>query len=445
MWYKIFTYSVLIITINGLFLFSPKPLTKANNYSGEYIHISKAGFVLFSDSYQYTFLSSRPSLLLDKNFNAVRQNRPMYIYAGFLIGKCFDWLLKNDSSDFVNEYLKKILGQKNINEKLASSPFIKQYKVNQNGNLVMMMFPYYLAYLFLNFIFLLAALLLFDRLLKLMNVKQCIIYFLNLLIVCSGVVKAFFFSAHEQMFAIVACILLMNIFYSYLTSGLSDRKVYLLSFFTGSLCLAYGSLVLYVPCLFIANYLLDRKPYFSFQRIFFLFLNAVIFALPNLVWMWICIIYSGHYLNTEVESFREFIWIADGWKGGPAFLLSLFLHHTSRFLYPVLITLPVYLIAWRKLITLNHKKEIAYPITIFRTFIMWMFVLYFIFFWLLGYYNFRLIYTCVPIIFAGIAMELHAGLSGGTLKEIKLVKIMKVLSVTWIVWTVVKYGPFPFQ
>ena len=69
---KIIKFSILIITINLCFLFSPRPIEN-ENFCGDYVALGKsAGFIINCDAYDFVKCSRIPSLLTTKNY--VRQS-----------------------------------------------------------------------------------------------------------------------------------------------------------------------------------------------------------------------------------------------------------------------------------------------------------------------------------------------------------------------------------
>ena len=442
-------YSLLIVCLTFLFLFSPKPKTATGTYCGEYIKVSKLGFVLFCDSYQYVFLTTNPSLLLDSNFVAVRQNRPLYIYAAHVIGLPIKFITSAfiESSFFKKLGGEKYLYQESINQKLESSPFLKMYKIDQakHHNLVVELLPFYIAFLIMNFLILLSSLVLFEKLLTQLSTEKYIIHFLSLFIASSGIVKAFFFSAHEQMFAFFTPISIAYVVYLFLNDKLSPIKLLFVSFGMGLLCLAYGSFILYYPCLGIAFLVKQKSLKISFKMITTLLPGAILFVLPTLSWMYICYYFSGHYFNGEIETFREIIWIKDTLSKGILDFLAAWASFSLSYLHTVLITLTPFVVGIYILYKQKNELQISSENELFYYFLQWMFILFFVFFWMLGYYNFRLTYTSVPILLLLIALLLQNLIDNKKIDTIKLQKRLRLLAVIWVVWSVIKYGPFPFQ
>lgn len=444
MWLK---YSLMIVFFSVAFLFSFKPRTATGTYCGEYIKVSQMGFVLFCDSYQYIYLTSKPSLLLDSNFVAVRQNRPLYIYAAHVIGLPIKFILDEFvTSDFFKSIGgEKHLYQKSINEKLASSPFLKIYHIENDKNLVIELLPFYIAFILLNFIILLMSLCLFEKLLVKLKIEQFVIHFLSLFIACSGIVKAFFFSAHEQMFAFYTPICIAYIIYLFLNGEIQREGLLLISFLMGIMCLAYGSFILYFPCLVIAYLIKQKSIRLSFSMIKELLPQAVLFVVPTFSWIFICTHYSGHYFNGEIVTFREFVWIKDAFSIGFFHFLYVCLDFIFRYLNTVLITLTPFFIGMYFLYKKIKDSNTIIEQASFYQFSKWMFLLFFSFFLVLGYYNFRLTYTCVPILLITISLEMQALIDDKTYDKIQLKKRFRTLSIIWIIWSIVKYGPFPFQ
>jgi hypothetical protein len=213
----------------------------------------------------------------------------------------------------------------------------------------------------------------------------------------------------------------------------------------GLLCLAYGSFILYYPCLGIAFLVKQKSLKISFKMITTLLPGAILFVLPTLSWMYICYYFSGHYFNGEIETFREIIWIKDTLSKGILDFLAAWASFSLSYLHTVLITLTPFVVGIYILYKQKNELQISSKNELFYYFLQWMFILFFVFFWMLGYYNFRLTYTSVPILLLLIALLLQNLIDNKKIDTIKLQKRLRLLAVIWVVWSVIKYGPFPFQ
>jgi len=440
-------YSLMIFVFTLLFLFSPKPKTSIGTYCGEYIHLNKMGFVLFCDSYQYTYLTTNPSLMLDSNFVAVRQNRPLYIYIAHVIGLPIKFAVDKivTTSFFESIGGNQYLHQPIINTKLKSSPFLKKYNIQNQENLVLDMLPFYMAYIILNFMVLLASLILLEKLLKQLKVDLFIIHFLSLFIVSSGIVKAFFYSAHEQMFTFFTPLFVAYSMLLLIRKRLNSTSLLFITFLNGILCLAYGSFILYFPCMVLAMLIMENRIFPSLDQLKIMSLNALVFVIPTFSWIFICHHFSGHYYNGEISNFREFVWVIDTMSIGFSTFIKTASSYSLRYLHTILLTLIPFVVGLLFLFNKSKSIKISSEYSHFFLYLKWMVALFFFFFWVLGYYNFRLTYTLVPILLLIIAILLQTLLINKIFLKETLRKNLLFLSIVWIVWSVLKYGPFPFQ
>ncbi len=407
---KLFYNSVLIFITAFLFLFASKP--NSGNYCGSYIKINKAmGFLVDCDSYQYILLSMHPSQLLNKDNVARRQNRPLYIVLTHVIGKPIEFILFKVYHSSFGEKLNfdKHLNSEKLLARLEISTHESKNKYSDaanNSELILQMIAYYIAYLLLNFMLLLASLLVFKKLLQVLQIQSIIAEALSLIIVVNTIVKGFFYSAHEQMFLFLTPILIIYVLYQFVFMN-NNRKIYGISFLFGLACLMYGSFVLYLPALFLLFLVEDKSIKNVFPNVSNYLIHAVLFLSPTICWIVICNKISGHYYNHEVEQFRELVWILDTLKIGILeFVKTFFYNIAYYFFFFVKAVLPFVIVFF---VLFKKNKTIVMPekyIQLNKVLII-CFIVFTAFFALLGYYSYRLSFSSSIIILVGIAAQLQ--------------------------------------
>jgi len=415
-------YSFLIIFSSILFLFSPEP--KTANY--RYFKInSYAGIVINGDAAVYCINARYPANLLKAN--AVRQSRPLYIILGTLIG-------------YPINFLFNVLDI-NLDLNIYDSNEANQY------------IPFYIGFVLINFIILFISIFLFDSILASIGINKYLIYLLSTFLICNDIIKAFVWTAHQQMFSIFSPIFIIFIMWKIISdSSLSNKKIFIISFIAGLLLLVYGNFILFLPCilfsLLLRKKLEDKFRIDAFTKI--ASMASIIFVIPTIIWIVTVTISSGYYYNHEIVSYRQVIWIFDTLRVGFHEFIEHFLIFTSNyfktFSYEILpfivfsVVLYIILYFYRQINTNTTKIDIKY--TLFKKIVFLNFIGYFIFLWLLGYYSMRLTFTIVAPLLFYIALELDYFIKK---KQIFCKIILSSLSVSviyWIVFHVVKYGPF---
>lgn len=418
-------YSSLIIFFSILFLFSPEPIKKTD-YCGDYFKInSYAGFVVNCDARGYCAGARYPANLLKAN--AVRQSRPLYIILATLIGYPIDFLF-----NVLNINLDQSINKSNIT---------KQY------------IPFYIGFVLINFIVLFSGIFLFDSILTSMGINKYLIYLLSMFLICNDVIKAFIWTAHQQMFSIFSPIFIIFIMWKIISDSLlSNKKIFVISFIGGLLSLVYGNFILLLPCmlfsLLLRKKLEDKFRINTFAKI--VGVASIIFAIPTIIWIITVTISAGGYYNHEIVRYRQAIWVLDTLQVGFHKFIEQFLIFTSdyfkTFTYEILpfiifsVILYIILYFYRQINTGIAKIDIEYRL--FKKMCFFNFVGYFIFFWLLGFYGTRLTFTIVAPLLFYIALELGYFIKENQIFRKIILSGLSVGVVSWIVFHVVKYGPF---
>jgi hypothetical protein len=265
-------------------------------FCAQVVHVSDdLAFPLNCDSDHLMFLAEHPRVLVQRD--DARQSRPVYVAAGVV--------------------LRQTLGR--VVDALGGNP----YGVAS---------PAYLPLVALNLALLVAAMTVLDRLLGAPGLAFAGGLGLVALLAANDVVKAFFWSPHQQLFNVLVP----------LVSILACRAIVLqprrswpwlvgLGLGCGLGALAYGSFAV-VPVAVALALAVCRAVGWPAWLAQAAVLGAA-FALPNLLWIAAIHQHTGDYYNQEVELFREFVWIGDALRaGGPGELWTTWWSYTLLYL-----------------------------------------------------------------------------------------------------------------
>ncbi len=419
---KLLIYAVLTAFLCFLFLFAPRP---AEEYCGKFIEVGTFGFFpLNCDSYDYVETAKSPVKLLDRS--SIRQTRPLYVLFASAVGYSL-------SPVVAMLPMQSIAAQ---DELLADS--------------------FYWGFMLLNFTILVCSLLLFDRIADLLTggkFPQILKYLLAVVLVSNVVIKTSFWSAHQQMLTILSP--LLCVFWCLkiiLAEELEPKKVYMISILGGLLMLTYGNfLILFAAVILAILIRLYRSGNFT-RRAFKTFVvpSFVLFTFPTLLWSATLIVVNGRVYSHEVAAYRQFIWIFDKLLiSFNAFYLEL-VAFTEKYWISIYRTVFVFLIAFAFLKIYNllfrpnmESTDISPNNFLMQSMLAIIFMLYLIFFWLMGYYGERLTFTLVPVVLCLIVLELNKVISHGTAFTVKAVYVLLLFwAFFWVYSNVRTYGPF---
>ena len=399
---KFTRYTILIVLIAVSYMFSPKPGPDVG-FRAKYLPVYRqAGVVINCDAAMYCEDAAHPSKLLAPK--AVRQSRPLYIVIASVIGYPIQMLI-----DKTNIRLFRKLSDKD-----APYP------------------GYNLGYIILNFTLLLLCLYLLDAIMGKVSgntFHKGILLAFCVFIASNQITKAFFWTAHQQFFSLFTPLLSI-----YLCIRISERKqglnkIFLLSLLTGTFMLVYGNFIPMFFCLLFAAYRTDRK-----IRVPSLLFNTVLFALPTVAWMLICIANTGYYFNYEMEEYKQLVWITDALKVSFPHFLHVFYGFAIEYFHTFDDVVPFIVVAL--LLTFITKPNADYRRLALRSTDI-AFIMFFLFFLLLGHYVPRLTFSLFPILICIIAMlvNIMPGLKSKPW-------IFYVAAVGWHLYNVLSYGPF---
>ncbi|GGE98328.1 hypothetical protein [Hymenobacter cavernae] len=406
---KLLLLTGLLLLACGSFFFSPAPTGQADEeYWGTYAQVnSRMGFVINGDTREYIAAAREPARLLQEK--EVRQSRPLYILLGSGLGYA----------------LQPVLGSINVADTwggiAAESPDF---------------LGFYAGYVLLNFVVLLASLYLFVRIGELLAegpTDKIVLYGLGWFLVSNPITKAFFWTAHQQMFAFFTPLLYLYGLLRYRTVVLSWRQSLGWALGLGALALVYGNFVLGLPCL-LYQLLTYRARYSTPVLLGRMLAATACFVLPTFAWIGLLKLYGVTYYNQEAVRFHQFTWMLDAWRESPGTFFSTLSTNLLTF-WTNLGTIQGFLLAALLLGGLQRWRGLKAPAGVWPV-LGFVFLLFFAFYALIGYYPERLTFTLVPILLCVLALLLLRR----PLPYQRLLVLLAALSWHWYV--VSSYGPF---
>ncbi len=414
---------MLILVLNVTLLFSPPPTPGTTDPNGRYVRLGKsAGFYLNPDTYHFIFPAIRPEELLEQN--AQRQSRPLYILAGSAVGytiTILTWPIRSQLKNLYKGFWRGIYPREDI----------------------LLIGNFYLAFLLLNMLVLWLSLLLFEkiflRMIPLCRASEISMILLMVFIVSNQVTKTFFWAVHQQMFTfltpLVCIYLLMR--GSELESPLPFLKMAGVFFLAGLCLLIYGNFLLLLPCL-IYSYIMQARQLIlhkGWPRIFsWSILLCFIFFIPTLAWIGALQLGGIEYYSFELKHYHQLVWIKESLDISWTQFLQQLKLNTSYFI-GTLKDLLIFLGFTLGIFTFS-KFRLHLRSQEFQH-IALVFFLFFLFFWLLGYYKERLIDTFIPIILCFWIITMKDNVING-----KAIFFLSSLALVWHCYVLTSYGPF---
>lgn len=427
---KFIIYFLITLIIPLSFLFSPSPQEKT---CSTYIPINKhMGYMLNCDSFGFIEAARNPSVLFEKDY--MWQGRPLFIIMGSVIGYGIYPLINLIPADYFEMTAVKALPP-------IESP--SKDKITT--------FTFYLAYIFLNFLFVFFSIVLLDLIIDLLadsKFPQNLKYLFSIFVASNLATKSFFLSPHLQMMIMFSPLLCCYVtLKTSLDYNFNYKKIIFIAFLIGFLNLVYGTFILILPNIIIAlAYQHFRsKTLFNFikQSIFI----SLAFILPSVLWIGTIIAKNGHFYSLDFSGYRQFVWIIDSLSISFSTFCDKFILNSYRYSETMLIILVPFLL-FILLISINTitKKYEKNQVTLFwtkRSILILIFTLYFVFFWLMGFSLLRLTFTMFFILLCSILLELSILNKRFSFLEKKLMLIVSICIVlSWTVYNVFSYGPF---
>ncbi len=397
-------YALIISVISISFLFSPRP-GPDEDICAKYMPLgTHAGFMLNCDAAVFCMSAAEPAMLLDSG--AVRQSRPLYVLAATAIGFPIQAVLGR-----LNVPIFHALGDR-------GTPYI----------------GYYIAYVLMNIALLMLTLYLFEYIIKKLtgnDINKWLLYAFSMFLVSNQLTKAFFWTAHQQFFAMFTPLFTIYLYLMIQEKGwaLQNKRIGWLSFMTGILMLCYGNFAPMFACIQVAAWSTNRK-----IAIPAIIKNTVLFLLPSLSWVAICTIKNGHYYNSEIEKFHQLMWIPASLHMSFSQFCSMFfgliIAYLKTFAEPSFFIFAAIVLAMITKSTKSFQKQALYPFYI-------SFLVYFLFLFVLGYYKQRLTFTLFPFLICILLLQVNS------IKSIRNKPyIFYLIVLGWHLYNVLSYGPF---
>lgn len=405
----------LVLVAAGSSLFAPRP-AGAEDYWGTYIQLSpRAGFILNYDSYGYIGAAARPEALLQAG--EVRQSRPLYVLLGTVLG-----------------YPLRALLTPRVSAETVQSHF-------WNANPVPVPLPdligFYPAFVLLNFGVLTASLWLFSWLYPRLTAgrgQAVVMYGLMVFMASSQITKAFFWTAHQQMFCFFTPLFCLFLLLQFRHKPLQTGRLAVLALALGVLPLLYGNFVLVLPCLWYALWR-QASGRFSPTLLGRGVMVAAAFLLPTLAWVLVLKLRGVTYYNHEMVRFRQLVWLIDLAKQ-PADEWLPMLWNKLREFSQTLIGIAFFLLVLPLLGLLTRLQRVKTLVSQPWPEVVFLLVLFGSFLVALGYYNQRLTFTLVPLLLCGAALLLSR------LPARFQPAMIALAAIGWHLYNVWSYGPF---
>lgn len=408
----------LLLAVCLSFWLSPAPKGEPDvEYWGHYQRVGPGlGFIVNHDSYGYLEVAHEPARLLRPR--EVRQSRPLYALLGAAAGYPFAAALR-----------------------LAGRAGLVPAGVLAQAHY----YGIYVGYVLLNGLALLASLLLFRSLFGRITAGRgegWQFYALAWVLVANPITKAFFWTAHQQMFAF-----LVPLFCLALAVHLARRPVLSWAALSGwalalgLLPLLYGSFVLAGPAL--AFGLLwpvgagaARRPRWP-ATLGKLALSAALFALPTLFWILLLRTQGTTYYNHEAERYHQLVWLLEARQLPLSSFLALVGSKLAEYVGSLHLMAGWLLLAaalyaatrWRRGVGALLPKPIAAALA-------WVSGWFVLFFALLGYYPERLAFTLLPLVLCLVAALLPRW------RRRYARPVALGLAASWHLYVLLSYGPF---
>ncbi|GAB3634785.1 hypothetical protein GCM10027422_03750 [Hymenobacter arcticus] len=401
------------------FWLSPAPQGQPDvEYWGEYVRlVPGVGFVVNHDSYGYILVAQEPRRLLLPQ--EVRQSRPLYALLGAAVGY----------------------------------PLTAALRLASRHGLVLPFYPedpriagYYAGFVLLNGLALLVSMLLLRYLYMVLTTGQGAawqFYALAWVLVANPITKAFFWTAHQQMFAFLVPLFCLALVLEVAKRRLSSSQLAGLAFALGLLPLVYGSFVLAWPALAYGVVWAARGVLSASRRwlpmVARLLLSGLLFGLPTLLWIALLRTQGTAYYNHEAARFHQLVWLPEAWPlPWPEFSNVV---ATKLQAYAASIGVMRWWLLGGALLlaaTWWRRRLRGQPVLPAGTgpALGWVFGCFGLFFALLGYYPERLAYTLLPLVLC-----LLAGLLPHWPARYARPAVLAVVA-SWHLYVLLSYGPF---
>ncbi len=407
-----------MVVVNALWLLAPPPLRPADSCGNYYPIADRLGFMINCDAIDFVVLARSPGRLLDRG--EVRQARPLFVVMGSLAGYPFDLLAR---------WLR---------------PGIKPNM------------PYYAGFLAINVLAVAAAVLVFDWLLASVGGSVWLTALLSVPLLCNDVTKAFFWSAHTQMFNMLGPLLAVAVGYGVATTRrLEVWRFQLMVLGLGVGLLIYGTFIVLLPAALSAYWFAQRRESSITwrQAVTVAAAAGALFLLPTALWVGVVTLRAGSYYNHEMVQYRQLVWIIDAAGQGLGTFVAVWWEYSSAFARTLMFVdiLPFLVVAMAAYLLpkpvrggasdagaslLDESRAEALEFVCLATFAS-----LFTFFWALGFYERRLTFSIVPPLLCFIGVRFGRRFAASRWRATGGVAL-SVVAGLWMFYHVTKYGPF---
>ena len=383
---------LLAVTVS--FWWAPPPGPEAEFY-GVYRPLGAgAGFVVNQDADVFCEAAAQPEQLLRPGF--AWQSRPLYILAGSLLGRPLAWLWAHLPG-------------------LPADP-------SPDG-----LGAYYLAYLLLNAVLLWASLWLLAALARAYGLPRqgAQLWPLGWLLLSQPVTKAFFWTAHLQMFTLLVPLLaLYGMARLRATTWPSWRWTV-----AGLGLLAYGSFLLLLPCWLLA--LVQRAG--GWRQAWAPMVRATLaFLLPLGLWAGLLTVSGIGFYSHEVQAYGQFVWLIEAAQAGLPALGAQLGAHLRAFGAALRPEAGLLALAGVCLWLARRRPSLPSPL---GWDLLGVGALFTLFFAMLGHYSWRLTFFLHPLLVVWL-LGLLAPLPRWAWR------LTAVAVGGWHLWQLTTYGPF---
>jgi hypothetical protein len=409
----------LLLAVAVSFWLSPAPRGQPDvEYWGHYQRVGPGlGFVVNHDSYGYLEVAHEPARLLRPQ--EVRQSRPLYALLGAAAGYPFGAALR-----------------------LAGRAGLVPAGVLAQAHY----YGIYVGYVLLNGLALLISLLLFRGLFDKLTAgrgESWQFYTLAWVLVANPITKAFFWTAHQQMFAFLVPLFCLALAVRRARrplpgwGALAGEALAL-----GLLPLLYGSFVLAWPALAF-GLLWPGSPGATRRSrwpatLSWLALSAVFFALPTLLWVALLRAHGTTYYNHEAARYHQLVWLLEARHLPLPQYLALMSHKLAEYFSSLGLMAGWLLLGaggWAATRWCCGASGARLPAPLGAA-LAWVSSWFVVFFALLGYYPERLAFTLLPLVLCLLAALLPQW------PRRYARPLALAAAACWHLWVLLRYGPF---
>lgn len=362
----------LLVTMAVIpFLFPRLPQASRTLYCGSLIDVwAPVRVFLNCDSDEFLLLAKNPALVLMPE-HRTRQSRPLYGAIGWAFAAPLRALgVSGRSGRLSGEYL-----------------------------------PEYVGFIVLNWVLLIASVVLFKRLLGADSFFETSMLVPNAILLVNEVTKAFVWTPHLQIFNIFIPVASLYLFWwmQPRLRTLTWRQVAAIGLLLGLGNLAYGAFAMTAAGAVLYLLLGDGADALRTQpgpRALRATLLAAAFLTPLGVWMAFVVARTGTFYSHEIVVYRQFVWLADSASRGGAALLADLVRNLADYLKTLATVALFPLLALAAVSIMTIAAGVRVPRTdrerdTSRA-VLWYMLANIPFFALMGFYRTRLSWTLVP-------------------------------------------------